>query len=89
MPKLASISNHGQVLVSDRYYQSLRSEHALTSCGCVIGGGYTGQRSHLWRAVDVTEKAMFDFDIAYATLGEWCITHGAEFCDALLSFDEV
>ncbi|MDZ7793918.1 MAG: adenylate/guanylate cyclase domain-containing protein [Spirochaetia bacterium] len=41
--KLASLTEKGQLMVSDRYYKELKSDYALKSCGCE-NGTYTGEK---------------------------------------------
>lgn len=84
--KLASLGEQNQMLVSDRYFGRLKDEHALLTCGCEQGT-YTGNRSPLWKEVQVTDKPYFDFEKAWALESRWCGVHGAEFCDALLALD--
>jgi class 3 adenylate cyclase len=91
--KLASMAGDAEILVSDRYYKSLRDEKALYSCGCEDGDDdflstiLSGGKGRLWGSVDVSERSEFDFETAYKLKSKWCKTHGAEYCDALVKAD--
>lgn len=80
--KLASMTNDGELLVSDRYYSRLTADRARWSCDC--GGG----RGLLWTAVDVSREGLFDFETAHRLSSRWCQIHGAEYCESLLAADE-
>jgi len=81
--KLASLSSHKQLYVSDRYFSKLKDAKALRSCGCP-----DNKVVDLWRKVDVSDKEYFDFDVAYYLESRWCETHGKEYMEYLLSLDE-
>jgi len=81
--KLASLSNHNQLLVSDRFFEKISDEKARNSCGC-----RSGLKEYLWKEVDVKDKNLFDFDKAYCLESNWCETHGKEYFDALLELDK-
>ena len=63
----------------------------LWTCGCQdgrLGGGLdlqAGETSNLWRDVPVPSGLGLDFGTAYRLESEWCVNHGAEFCEALLT----
>lgn len=80
--KLASLTSDGQLLASDRFYNRLRDEHAILSCGCP-----SGARQLLWSDVDLSGDDKFDFEKAFLLRSKWCKTHGSEFCEALLAID--
>ncbi len=79
--KLASMTAHNQLYVSDRYYDRLENDLALYSCDC-------NGISLLWNEIDVSLKTMFDFDSAYCLESNWCKTHGKEYFEAMLELDE-
>lgn len=81
--KLASLSKHNQLLVSDRYYNNLSDNKARTSCGCP-----GGVPVDLWKPMDVNANKMFDFDIAYSLESNWCTVHGKKYFDELLALDK-
>lgn len=78
--KLASMSEHNQIVVSDRFYKALSDDHALVSCGC----GRNGQRENLWIELDLSNDPRFDFSHAHVLRSNWCVKHGSEYADALL-----
>ena len=81
--KLASLSEHNQLFISDRYYNNLSDEMARYSCGCPDGA-----KEFLWNDYDVKDDDKFDFDKAYYIGSNWCTTHGKEYFDSLLKLDE-
>lgn len=78
--KLASMSEHNQIVVSDRFHGRLSDEHALVSCGC----GKNGQRDALWSELDLSKDTRFDFSKAHVLRSNWCVKHGLAYADALL-----
>jgi len=88
--KLASKSENGQLLVSDRFFTQIKSEYALKSCGCVVddyGNHRPGEKKDLWTPESVAHHGIFDFDQAYRLDSTWCKIHGSEFCTKLLALD--
>lgn len=84
--KLAAKTVDGELLVSDRFYETITDEKARYSCGC--NAGQTQQsKTLLWSPVDLTGDSKFDFTIAYRLTSQWCSIHGGEFCEKLLSLD--
>lgn len=83
--KLASLSKDTEIIVSDRYYKTLKNEKALYACGCG-DWGILGP-THLWSSVDLSWDSNFDFDTAYKLKSNWCATHGSEYCTALVNAD--
>jgi class 3 adenylate cyclase len=81
--KLASLSEHNQLFVSERYFEKLKDDKARLSCTCTYG---TNQ--YLWKEMDVHEKKLFDFDKAYYLESNWCTTHGNEYFESLLALDK-
>ena len=79
--KLASLTNDDEILVSDRFFARLTDAHAKMSCGCGNKGVSTG----LWTERDLSGDARFDFKQAFLLKSMWCVTHGAEYANALLS----
>lgn len=80
--KLASLSEHNQLFVSDRYFEKLKDDKARLSCICT-----NGTNQYLWKEMDVQEKKLFDFDKAYYLESNWCTTHGSEYFESLLALD--
>lgn len=80
--KLASMSKHNQLFVSDRYYERLNADKAKFSCGCP-----SGTKELLWKETDVRELNLFDFEKAYYIESNWCVTHGKEYFESLLELD--
>lgn len=84
--KLASRSEPGELLVSERYFRHITDPLVRQSCGCV-NGQPTDKKSDLWTQVDLAEDERFDFDTAYRLRTWWCETHGEEYCNAILALD--
>lgn len=80
--KLASLTEDGELLVSDRFFSNLKSDLVLKSCGCP-----DGTRCELWDERDVSEDERFDFDTAHSLRSWWCKTHGKEYCKSILKLD--
>jgi class 3 adenylate cyclase len=82
--KLASLSQPGEILISERFFEKLSHPYALHGCGCtpdgVRGWGNTGV---LWTSEDVSGLTRFDFQTAYKLRPKWCLNHGAEYCRTL------
>jgi class 3 adenylate cyclase len=83
--KLAARTADGELLVSDRFYQTISNEHARYSCGC--NSTPPGTKTLLWSTVDLAGDTKFDFQTAYCLKSQWCVTHGNEYCERLLSLD--
>lgn len=82
--KLASKTDHGELLASDRFFNQFTSELVLKSCGCP-----NGEKVDLWESVDLSGDTRFDFATAYRLRSRWCPKHGREYCEAILKLDEV
>jgi class 3 adenylate cyclase len=81
--KLASLSTGNRLWVSDRFFNNLKNERAIYSCGCP-----NGVKSELWDKEDVSHDSKFDFDVAYSLGSNWCEKHGKSFCANLLMLDK-
>ncbi len=81
--KLAGLSDDDELLVSHRFYEKLTDDHALMSCSCP-----NGTRAPLWKDKDLSGDPRFDFDLAHSLKSKWCVVHGKEYCEFLLSFDD-
>lgn len=79
--KLASLSKHNELYVSDRYFSNLKDDKALKSCDC-------SEPEELWKTVDLSNETKFDFDIAHVLESNWCKIHGKEYHKYLLSLDK-
>ncbi len=82
--KLSSLTNAGELLVSDRYFDNFSSELVLKSCGC----GSDGKKIDLWNEIDLSEEDKFDFDKAYLLKTRWCSIHGKEYCEKIIELDD-
>lgn len=81
--KLASLTKHNEMLVSDRYFKNLKDELALRTCGCP-----NEKIEDLWSEINITENELFDFDKAYQLNSNWCKNHGEEYCQKILKLDD-
>lgn len=88
--KLASLTQPGELLVSDRYFSKITDELVRESCGCP-----NDEKRDLWTEVDletdpdcIEHKDLFDFGTAYRLRTMWCPTHGEQFCKDVLQLDE-
>lgn len=95
--KLSSAAEANQLVVSERVFttyheaSSLRHRALLWSCGCsdgIRGAGLdapTGTTCQLWDESEKPEGLGLDFDKLYRLDSQWCIRHGAEFCEAIVT----
>lgn len=95
--KLSSVAEHNQVVVSDRVFgqyrraSGLRQRALIWSCGCdngQRGGGLAvaqGRTTNLWREAPAPDDLGLDFFRMHRLNSPWCRTHGAEFCEAMVS----
>ena len=95
--KLSSEACANQVVVSDRVYESyeraslLRRRALLWSCGCDqgrLGAGLDvrkGLTSHLWKRSSAPADLGLDFADMHRLNSPWCVTHGPEFCEAIVT----
>jgi class 3 adenylate cyclase len=81
--KLASKSNHSELLVSDRYFSKLEDDLVLYSCGCP-----GGEKAYLWEEINLEDDDIFDFDKAHKLESHWCENHGAEYFQNIIELDE-
>lgn len=86
--KLGSLSEDGELLVSDRYYKSLsKDDRVQKSCGC-SGNNQTGVCVDLWEKKDIPEGKTFDFKHMYRLRNYWCTTHGKRWCEQIIALDK-
>lgn len=85
--KLAGRSNHGELLVSDRYFAEVDDRRVRYSCGCDGKGNNTGSK-YLWSKVSLKDDDRFDFDTAYQLKSCWCGVHGKRYCEEILGLDD-
>lgn len=84
--KLASRSEHNQLLVSERYFKNIQDK-ANYRCGCntivIFREGLH------WEEYDGMPffNSPFDFEKAYKLDDNWCEIHGASSCEYFLSLD--
>ena len=81
--KLASLSEDGELLVSERFFRNFKDVHVLKTCGCP-----SGEKIDVWEEVDLTNYNYFDFNKAFKLTSSWCSTHGAEYCEAIINLDQ-
>lgn len=81
--KLASLTNDNEILVSDRFFRGIKNDLVLYSCGCP-----DGEKSYLWKKVDVSDDEKFDFNTAYKLGSIWCSVHGKEYCKKISLLDK-
>ncbi|MDD2371623.1 MAG: hypothetical protein PHQ32_06460 [Firmicutes bacterium] len=80
--KLASKSNDGELIVSDRFFKNLESDLVLKSCGC-----NSVEKENLWVELDVSNERIFDFNYAYMLKSYWCSEHGKDYCNEIIKLD--
>jgi class 3 adenylate cyclase len=80
--KLASLTEHDELLASAPFFKNVKSDLVLKSCGCP-----DGTKVDLWAERDVSEDDRFDFDTAYSLLSCWCDKHGKNYCEDILNLD--
>jgi len=80
--KLASITKHNELLVSERYFKNLKDDLVLKSCGCP-----DGIVKDLWEEYDLSEDDSFDFDKGYMLKSNWCKEHGKDYCTRIIKLD--
>ena len=95
--KLSSIAEPDQAVVSERVFNdfsrasNLRQRAIIWSCGCKgatrgwgldVGAGTT---DCLWTRDDTPNNLGLDFEHLYRLNSAWCITHGSEFCEAIIT----
>lgn len=80
--KLSSLSNDNELLISDRFFNKLKSDAAIRTCGCP-----NDEKVDLWEEKDLSDDDRFDFNKAYSLGSNWCTKHGKEYCQILLDFD--
>ena len=95
--KLSSLAGPNQVVVSDRVYagyeraSKLRQRALMWSCGCSQRGGRTGlgtpigTTSCLWEEQPAPDNLGLDFECVYRLDSPWCVKHGSEFCEAIVT----
>ena len=95
--KLSSLAGDNQLVVSDRVFAAyqgasqVRQRALLWSCGCAdgrSGGGLeldAGATTGLWHEATVPQDLGLEFRSAFRLESRWCVKHGPEFCEALLT----
>jgi len=81
--KLASLSTDNRLWVSDRYFNNLKDEKALYSCGC-----NAEEKAKLWQEEALEDDNRFDFSTAHSLGSNWCDLHGKSFCASLVKLDD-
>ena len=95
--KLSSVAGPNEVVVSERVFSDyensakIRRRALLRGCGCrgnVRGRGLDlayNEAERLWKQDSVPSNLGLDFDHIYRLPKSWCPTHGAEFCEAIVT----
>ena len=95
--KLSSAAGRNEVVVSERVFSDyensakLRRRALMRGCGCrgdVRGRGLdlsANEAERLWRQDSVPGNLGLDFDHIHRLRKPWCPTHGAEFCEAVVT----
>ena len=77
--KLAALSNSGELLVSDRYYNQITHKLVRKCCECSC-------ESDLWEK-RIINDSKFDFTTIYELDSKWCPIHGEKYCKEILKLD--
>ena len=95
--KLSSVAGPNEVAVSERVFgdyqhsAKIRQRVLLWSCGCDGHNRGRGldlpaeQSEYLWQSAPAPANLGLDFDHVHRLRRPWCPTHGAEFCEALIT----
>ena len=95
--KLSSVAGSNEVVVSDRVFAGyenaakVRQQVLFGSCGCSRrnrGSGLSaavGKPPGQWTKQATPKNLGLDFTNVYRRGPGWCETHGAEFCEALIT----
>ena len=95
--KLSSLAEANQVAVSDRVFKQygrasrLRKRALVWSCGCdgdTRGRGFdvsAGETACLWDKKTAPEDLGLDFHYYHELSSAWCVRHGLEFCEAIVT----
>ena len=95
--KLSGVARPNEVVVSDRVFADyensakIRRRALLWGCGCrgnVRGRGLdlaANEAEYLWKQGTAPGNLGLDFDHIYRLRKPWCPTHGAEFCEAMVT----
>lgn len=80
--KLASMTQSGELLVSDRFFSNIQNDLVIKSCDCGDGP------QDLWTEMSVEDDSKFDFKKAFMLKSIWCSYHGLEYIRKILALDE-
>ena len=95
--KLSSLAEPNQVAVSDRVFNQygrasrLRQRALIWSCGCdgdARGGGLDvamGETACLWDKKPASKRLGLDFQHYHGLCSAWCVRHGSEFCETIVT----
>ena len=95
--KLSSVAASNQLVVPDRVFRlyetasRIRRRALIWSCGCdsdVQGRGLDtpqGETVNLWDQGPTPSDMGLDFNYFHRLKSQWCETHGAEFCETIIT----
>ena len=95
--KLSSVADSNQLVVPDRVFRlyerasQLRRRALIWSCGCdggILGDGLdVPERTtpNLWDRETAPGDLGLDFESLHRLKSQWCETHGAEFCETIIT----
>ncbi len=96
--KLSSVAGPNEIVVSERVFQqyeeasNIRKRALIWSCGCCNGdlNGLgldllAGETTCLWDEEGAPVHMGLDFDTVFKLQSTWCVKHGAEFCEAIIT----
>lgn len=95
--KLSSVAGPNEVAVSERVFSDyqrsakIRQRVLLWSCGCRGNSRGMGldlpveRAEYLWHSAPAPADLGLDFDQVHRLRKPWCPTHGAEFCEILIT----
>ncbi len=96
--KLSSVAGPNEIMVSDRVFQQyegaskIRKRALIWSCGCSNGDlkglGLdlpAGETTCLWDEEEAPVHMGLDFDTAFKLQSTWCLKHGPEFCETIVT----
>lgn len=90
--KLSSVAKPNELVVSERAFakyigaSELRQKAIIRNCGCGESNLRKGSTRKLWLKQQISRRRLgLDFDMTYRRKANWCLHHGAEFCEAIIT----